>query len=380
MIKKKYKVLFIGGTRYSNPLEPTHEKKIKAMAEKLDMTFIGMHLGRERGYLKFSQGADFHLVPSAMLNYIRQAYFLVFAFFKGLWLIKKKKIQVVVCQSPFEGISGAFLRIFYKRVKLVVEIHGEWDIAPVAYQRLSHRFKWISDRIGRWAINKSDSLRVISEATHKTVEEFNKPVFVFPAYTDIELFLEEREQDPIPNRFIFIGQMIRLKGIVSMIEAVSILERKNIIVEILMVGEGDDMALFKDQIRREGLHERFVFLGKKSQKELAELIKSSMALILPSFTEGLGRVIIESFACSRLAIGSRVGGIPGLIQDQINGMLFEAGESLELAGKLEYAVHHTLEIKQMGARGRESVENSFSTQMFADNYYQMIAQTIAKNE
>lgn len=376
MTGNKYRVLFIGGTRYSRPLVSTHEKKVRALTEKLDMTCIAFHQGQ--GHLHFSQHADFYLVPSRLINYFRHFYFLAYAFFMALILVKKRSIRVVICQSPFEGICGALLKKFTRKIKLIIEIHGQWDEAPVVYHRLSRRFKWLSDGIGRWAIRNSDTLRVISESTHHVVERFDKKVFLFPTYTDIEAFLRAGEMKIVSNRFIFIGQMVRLKGIDTLIEAVALLTKNNVPVEFIMVGAGNDYPLFATHIKRKDLEQRFVFMGQKEQKEVAELIKTSVALILPSHTEGFGRVIIEAFACSRPAIGSRIGAIPELIKDCETGLLVEPGDSAGLADRLCYAVQHPEEMKRMGEAGRRYVQGRFSTKNYVENYCHMIAETLAE--
>ncbi len=365
-------MLFIGGTRYSQPLDPTHEKKIRTMAQNLEMTFIAFH--QERGFMHFYQDAEFFLASPKIVNYLRQLYFLVYAFFKARTLIKERAIPLVICQSPFEGVCGALLTRWCKGLKLIIEIHGEWDKAPIAYRRLTRRLKWLSDGVGCWAMRRSDALRVISEATLNTVKDLSKhkKVFTFPTYTDIELFLEAEDQEIVPYRFIFIGQLVRLKGIDTIIEAVAILKERGVKIEVLLVGEGPDANRFGNRIKELGMEGQFMFLGLKGQKEAAGLIKTSVALTLPSFTEGFGRVIIEAFACGRPALGSRVGAIPELIKDGENGFLIEPGDAEALADKMTHILQNPGQAKRMGQRGRRFVERNFSTRIYLSHYVDMI--------
>jgi glycosyltransferase involved in cell wall biosynthesis len=374
MVNKKIKILFIGGTRYSQPLNPTQEKKMKALSEKLDVTCIGFN--QEKGNLHFFQHADFYLISSKIINYVRQSYFLLFAFFKGLSLIKKESVQLVICQSPFEGISGVLLKKILKKTKLIIEIHGEWDKAPITYKRLNKKIKWISDYIGGWTIRNCDALRVISEAILDIFSDFKKKIFIFPAYTDIEMFLNTAEKKIISHRFIYVGQLVRLKGIDTIIEAVGILKQKGIKVEVLLIGKGEDINWFKKFIKKTGLKAEFMFIGFKNQKDVAELIKTSIALLIPSITEGFGRVIIEAFACSRSVIGSKVGGIPELIEADKTGLLVEPGNTEDLADKLIFALENPEDMKKMGEKGKEFVVNNFSTQKYVDNYYSMISNVL----
>jgi len=374
MINKKIKVLYIGGTRYSQPLNPTQEKKMKALSEKLDLTFIGFN--QENGNLHFFQYADFYLISSKIINYVRQFYFLLFSFFKGLFLIKKKSIKLVICQSPFEGISGVLIKKILKKTKLIIEIHGEWDKAPVAYKRLNKKLKWMSDYIGGWTIRNCDALRIISKAMLDTLGIYKKKIFIYPAYTDIEMFLNTAENEIVSHRFIYVGQLIRLKGIDTIIRAIGILKKKGIRVEVLFVGQGEDINAFKKAINKAGLESEVMFIGFKNQKDVAELIKTSIALLLPSITEGFPRVIIEAFACSRSVVGSKVGGIPELIEANRTGLLVEPGNTEDLADKLIFALENPERMKKMGENSKEFVVNNFSTQKYVDNYYSMITNII----
>jgi glycosyltransferase involved in cell wall biosynthesis len=63
-------------------------------------------------------------------------------------------------------------------------------------------------------------------------------------------------------------------------------------------------------------------------------LDESTLLVLPSRSEGMGRVIVEAFCRARPVVASRVGGIPDLVQDGVNGLLVEPGDSQALAGAL----------------------------------------------
>jgi glycosyltransferase involved in cell wall biosynthesis len=255
---------------------------------------------------------------------------------------------------------------------LIIEIHGEWDKAPIAYKRLNKKFKWISDRIGMWTIRNCDGLRVISRAVYESVRDIKKEIFRFPAFTDIETFLKVREREIIPHRFVYVGQLIRLKGIETIINSIEILKSRGIEIEVLLIGKGADMDRFEKIVKKARLEAQIKFLGFRNQSDVAELIKTSIALLLPSYTEGFGRVIIEAFACSRAVIGSHVGGIPELVESGKTGLLVEPGNAEDLAEKLIFAIENTDKMREMGKRGRESVEKRFGSKEFCENQYKMV--------
>jgi glycosyltransferase involved in cell wall biosynthesis len=77
-----------------------------------------------------------------------------------------------------------------------------------------------------------------------------------------------------------------------------------------------------------------VWDARLSQTEISTALDESTVLVLPSRSEGMGRVIVEAFCRARPVIGTRVGGIPDLVDDGVNGLLVEPGDTAGLADAL----------------------------------------------
>ena len=92
--------------------------------------------------------------------------------------------------------------------------------------------------------------------------------------------------------------------------------------------------------------------------------------VLPSLAEGSGNVILEAAACARPAVGTRVGGIPEYIDDEVTGLLCEKRCPESLAEKLTTILSDEQLASRMGRIGRQRVEENF-------RYEQMIDRTIA---
>ncbi len=74
--------------------------------------------------------------------------------------------------------------------------------------------------------------------------------------------------------------------------------------------------------------------ARLSQREVSRALDDSTLLVLPSRSEGMGRVIIEAFCRARPVVASRVGGIPDLVEDGVNGLLVEPEDTDALADAL----------------------------------------------
>jgi glycosyltransferase involved in cell wall biosynthesis len=68
--------------------------------------------------------------------------------------------------------------------------------------------------------------------------------------------------------------------------------------------------------------------------DVARQMDESTCLVLPSRSEGLGRVLIESFARGRGVVASRVGGIPDVVRDGVEGLLVDPGDDDDIARAL----------------------------------------------
>ena len=91
----------------------------------------------------------------------------------------------------------------------------------------------------------------------------------------------------------------------------------------------------------------------------------STCLVLPSFSEGLGRVIVESFARGRGVVASRVGGITDLVQEGENGLLVESGDADALADALVRVLGDPALAERLGVSAHEA---SRRLQLSADDY------------
>ena len=87
-------------------------------------------------------------------------------------------------------------------------------------------------------------------------------------------------------------------------------------------------------------------MGNLPHKETLEEISKSEVFICPSLAEGLGIVFIEAQSCNVPAIGTRVGGIPDVIQDEQNGVLIDPKNSKQITD----AIVKLLENKELRER------------------------------
>ena len=110
-------------------------------------------------------------------------------------------------------------------------------------------------------------------------------------------------------------------------------------------------------------------LGFKRGDELRDLILNSLCTVLPSeWYENCPMSILESFAYGKPVIGTTIGGIPELIDNEVNGFLVPPKEPEQLRDRLLWMSEHKTEAIEMGKAARKKVETEFN----ADIHYEKI--------
>ena len=121
------------------------------------------------------------------------------------------------------------------------------------------------------------------------------------------------------------------------------------------------------------------FVGWLSQDELPRQIHDADILVMPTIAqEGLGRTTVEAMAVGRPVIASRIGGLPYTVKDGATGLLFEPGNSVDLAEKIELLLDDPDLRRQMGIAGRQVFEQEFTWDTVIDRYYRplLVARTL----
>jgi len=130
--------------------------------------------------------------------------------------------------------------------------------------------------------------------------------------------LEARHRLGIPASgrvVVWVGRMVPVKGLDVLIEASSILQRRDANFHLYLVGDGPLRAILEERCRSMGLSSRISFAGNRRHHDLPDWYRAADLTVLPSRSEGLPNVLRESLACGTPFVASRVGGIPEIGQE-----------------------------------------------------------------
>lgn len=186
---------------------------------------------------------------------------------------------------------------------------------------------------------------------------------------DTDLFAPAEAHAEHPPIFCFVGRLERTsrwKGVELLLAAVARVRRARpeAGVRLAVVGDGDDRAALEAEARRLGIADAVDWHGALTQREVAGVVADARALVLPSLTdsESFGMSLIEAMACGTAVVGSRVGGIPSVVREGVDGLLVEPGDVEGLAAALTTLVDEPATAARLGAAGREAAESTWAWQ------------------
>jgi D-inositol-3-phosphate glycosyltransferase len=150
---------------------------------------------------------------------------------------------------------------------------------------------------------------------------------------------------PDDHMILFVGRIEPLKGVATLIQAVSCLALKNLKepVHLAVIGgdpEAVNSEMSEEMVRLQNLCDELtvgkmvVFLGKRGQDTLPYYYSAAEVVVMPSHYESFGMVALEAMACGTPVIASQVGGLAFLVQDGITGYTVPAEDYIALCEKL----------------------------------------------
>jgi glycosyltransferase involved in cell wall biosynthesis len=170
---------------------------------------------------------------------------------------------------------------------------------------------------------------------------------------------------------LFVGRLSSEKGIHTLLDAWSRLGGQ---LRLKLVGDGPLAELVKERARSLPSVE---LLGWQSHDRVVDLMAEAKCVIVPSvWFETFGLVVIEAFSRGTPVVASRIGALAELVQDGVNGLLFEPGNAQDLADKVALLCADPEGIVRMRGRARAEFEDKYTAarnhEMLMDIYRRAI--------
>ena len=165
--------------------------------------------------------------------------------------------------------------------------------------------------------------------------------------------------------YVFMGRLTHEKGLHFLLDAVKMIEG----AKLKILGTGPLEAELRLRISREGLRQ-VEMLGYKAGDELKEIVRRAKFTVVTSeWHDNSPLVIYESLALGNPVIGARMGGIPELIDEGVDGFTFARGDLKTFVDRVNHLIERPELCAQMGRNGRLKAERLFG---FDAHYPQLL--------
>jgi glycosyltransferase involved in cell wall biosynthesis len=347
----------VGRTRYRLPLDESLRLKFDALARVFDVRVVATGVAGSP-----KRDAVFDLAGPFRPRKLDGVLFFATLPFRTARELRRRRPDAVLVQGAHEAwlamVGRGLARV---RAPIVLDVHGDWRAPTRLYGSPARRLlSPVADRLAVAALRRADAVRTISEYTTGLVRSCGvEPAAVFPAFMDLEPFLAPVLPLPDPPRALFVGVLEHYKGIEELAEAWRLAAPRLPGVTLHVVGRGTRRAVVEGLVR--DLPAQTEWTESLPTAGVAAALDASTALVLPSRSEGMGRVLVEAFCRGRPAVASRVGGIVDLVRDGENGLLVPAQDPRALADALVRVLSDRALAEGLASGARAGVEAWLAT-------------------
>lgn len=377
------RVCFLTAGLYFDPVSTQNVARFSALSRRTEGDIFGVMYGAGSENTKIGRYTIRAIsLPSWLGGYgtlrslFRAAGYTLFVLLSAIKMRFSGSVpyQLIVSSDPFKSGLLALLCSRILGVPFAVELNGNYAAAMAlqdgathaGYMRLKAR---VAFAIMPFVLRRASGIKLLYETQ---MGEFGTPALmtktrVFHNLVPLDPFSPKPADHPY---FLLLGHPWLLKGADLAIRAFRQVCGEHPQFHLRIVGYCPNPKAF-EELAANHPHIHLQPAGVP-HGEAVELINRCFALILPSRTEGMGRVLLEAMAAAKPLIGSRVDGIPRIVMEGQNGLLFEPNNADDLAHKMARLMEDIDLARRMGDVALRDVQTRLSPDAYEDLYFEFI--------
>jgi N-acetyl-alpha-D-glucosaminyl L-malate synthase BshA len=231
--------------------------------------------------------------------------------------------------------------------------------------------------ITKFSIEESDGVTAISDYLRQATVDFfdvQKDIRVIKNFVNCEMYQPDPERR-LSSRLAPSGEKLLIhisnfRPVKRVADCIRILKevRRHTQAHLLMVGDGPERGPAEVLARQLGVEKHVTFLGK--QQHVERLIPLAHVLLLPSELESFGLATLEGMACGLPPVATRVGGLPELVTEGVDGFLEPVGDIQAQAARAVDLLTDDALYRSLSAAARHTAESRFCTSRIIPQYEQ----------
>jgi len=217
----------------------------------------------------------------------------------------------------------------------------------------------------------ADRLVVYSQqmASSLGIEKYNKKTITdgYRSYLDTAHF---RVTQPLETRqpvIGYVGRLIGEKGVIELARAIPLILQERNDLRFLIIGDGPLLEQMKEILAQGKCLAEVEFTGWVPAAEVPDYLNRMRLLVLPSYTEGLPKSVLEAMACGTPVLVTPVGALPDIVKDKDTGFIMEDNTPNCIAQSIVETLAHPY-LEKIARNARALVENRFTFQAALERY------------
>ena len=283
--------------------EMRYHQVLPRLSKTLDVRVYTMHWWSDRSSKKVENGVEYRAICPMVPLYSgsRRSMLEAIAFALGCIKLAWQRFDVVEADHmPYLQLFTLWMVTRLKRRPLVVTWNEVWGREYWA-SYLGGVGGQIAWWIERASMSLPDQILALSPGTAERLQAYlgdSVPVRVIPMGVDLEFI---RSAEPASAKdaadLIFVGRLLKHKGVDLLIDAAAIVKAKHEI-SVLIVGDGPEKVNLENQVAEKGLQDLVRFRSDVAEhSEVFALVKAARVFVFPSLREGFGIAPLEALAC-----------------------------------------------------------------------------------
>ncbi len=304
-------------------------------------------------------GIPFHQVPVLAYPLFKFPPYTVALASRMQEVVEEYDLDILHVHYAIPHSTSAYLakKILNDTVKTITTLHGT-DVQLVG---LDPSYKSVT----KFSIEQADGITTVSKFLRDvTRKEFSieNDIKVIYNFVDISQYKKEPHTERIITHVSNFRKLKRIPDVIDVFCKIS----DSVPAKLFLVGDGPDLPLAEELVKKCGIQDRTTFFG--NVRCIEDILAKTDIFLLPSEKESFGLAALEAMASYVPVIAARVGGLPEVIDHEENGFLCEVGDTGKMA---EYALE-LLEDEscreEIGKKAREKVERRFTTEIIVPEY------------
>lgn len=151
----------------------------------------------------------------------------------------------------------------------------------------------------------------------------HKVLIAHEHFLDFSIFYNKKKYLDRSNQVIYIGRFSFEKGVMNFVQSIPLLLEYDNNLNFILIGDGELNEKITDYLRKNSLTNKVRLTGWVEHDELPDYLNNSKLVVIPSYTEGLPNLMLESMACGTPVLATPVGAIPDIIINKKTGFILE---------------------------------------------------------